>query len=183
MSDRIRFRPEQIHPSVFVARGAVVLGDVTLEEEASVWFTAVVRGDTEAVSVGRQSNIQDGCVLHADAGFPCRIGARVTIGHRAIVHGATVEDEAMIGMGAIVLNGAKIGRHSIVGAGALVPEGFEAPPRSLILGVPGKVRREISDDEAEYLRQAALHYVRAAAEFAAIPELNGLNRPADDRPD
>src|SRR5580693_4230045 len=116
MSRNTTFRPEQIHPTVFLAPGSVVVGDVTIGEQSSVWFQAVIRGDTEAIRIGRRSNVQDGAVLHADPGFPCSLGDGVTVGHRAIVHGATVADNVTIGMGAIVLNGAKIGADSIVGA-------------------------------------------------------------------
>lgn len=166
MSDRTRFRAEQVHDSVFIAPGAVVVGDVTLEAEASVWFQAVLRGDTDRIVVGEQSNIQDGAVLHADFGFPCVIGAGVTIGHRAIIHGATVGDNTTIGMGATVLNDAVIGENSIVGAAALVTEGTIVPPGSLVLGVPGKVKRALTTEEIERNRLSAEHYVNNAKLFA-----------------
>ena len=159
------FRREQVHSSVFLATGAVVIGDVTIGEHSSVWFNAVVRGDTEAIRIGAMSNVQDGAVLHADPGFPCTLGDSVTVGHGAIVHGAQVEDGVTIGMGAIVLNGARIGRGSLIGAGALVPEHAEIPPGSLVLGVPGKVRRALSSEEVEKHQAAAARYVEAAREY------------------
>jgi len=138
---------------------AVVIGRVLLGARASVWPLAVIRGDTDVITVGDESNVQDGAVLHADAGVPCTVGARVTIGHRAIVHGCTVGDEALIGMGAIVMNHAAIGASSIVGAGAVVPEGMEVPPGSMAVGVPARVVRPLSDAEREAVRQSARHYV------------------------
>jgi carbonic anhydrase/acetyltransferase-like protein (isoleucine patch superfamily) len=119
-SDHIRFRPEQIDPTAWIAPTAVVLGDVTIGPDSTIWYHAVIRGDTEAIHVGCETNVQDGCILHADPGFPCTLGDRVTLGHGAIVHGATVSDDCLIGMRAVVMNGAKIGRGSIVGVGAIV---------------------------------------------------------------
>ena len=127
-----------VHPLAYVA------GDVELADGVFVLPFAVLRGDTDTIRVGRDTNIQDGAILHADEGVPCTLGARVTVGHRAIVHGATVEDDALIGMGAIVLNRAIVGRGSLIGAGAVVPEGMVIPPHSLVLGVPAKVIREVS---------------------------------------
>lgn len=159
------FRPEQIHPSVFIAAGAVIVGDVTLAQEVSVWFNAVLRGDTEALTVGAGSNIQDGCIFHADPGYPITIGQNCTIGHRAIVHGAQVGDNCVIGMGAILLNGALVGDDSIVGAGALVTQGKIFPPRSLILGSPAKTVRELTADEIADNLQSASGYVEKACAF------------------
>src|SRR5688500_15169659 len=130
---QIEFRPEQIDPTAFIAPGAVVLGDVTVGPRSSVWFQAVLRGDVEKIIVGAETNIQDGCVLHADPGFPCMLGDRVTLGHGAIVHGATVEDDVMIGMRAVVMTGARIGAGSIVAVGAVVLEGMEIPPGSVVM--------------------------------------------------
>lgn len=138
---------------------AVVIGRVRLGARASVWPLAVIRGDTDDITVGDETNVQDGAVLHADAGVPCAVGARVTIGHRAIVHGCTVEDEALIGMGAIVMNRAVVGSGSIVGAGAVVPEGMEIPPGSMAVGVPARVVRRLSDAERDAVRASAAHYV------------------------
>lgn len=144
--------------TAWIAPGAWVVGDVELAEGSSVWFGAVLRGDTEPIAVGENSNIQDGCVLHTDPGFPLRIGAGVTVGHRAVLHGCVVEDGSLIGMGAVVLNGARIGSGSIIGAGALVPEGKSIPERSLAVGVPARVVRELNKSELEGLRKSAEGY-------------------------
>ena len=162
MSEPDRLDPSmtQIAPEAFVARGATVVGDVHVAADASLWYGVVARGDVASIRVGAGSNIQDLSVLHADEGFPCTIGEGVTVGHRCIVHGATVEDHALIGMGAIVMNGAVIGAESLVGAGALVTEGTVVPPRSLVLGAPAKVRRTLTDEEVAGLHESAAHYVR-----------------------
>lgn len=165
--DDIRFRPELVDPTAFIAPGAVVLGNVTIAARASVWFAAVVRGDTAAIVVGEETNVQDGCVLHADPGYPCTLGKRVTLGHGAIVHGATVEDDVLIGMRAVVMNGAKIGRGSIVAVGAVVTEGTEIPPGSIVMGQPAKVKRPAEPRDAERIRHAAAHYVEAAKVYLA----------------
>jgi carbonic anhydrase/acetyltransferase-like protein (isoleucine patch superfamily) len=128
-----------------------VVGDVHLGEESSVWYGAVLRGDTEPIRVGARTNIQDGCVLHADPGYPAIVGDDCVVGHNAIVHGCVVEDGCLIGMGATVLNGARIGEGSIVAAGALVPEGKEFPPRSLIVGIPAKRAKDVSEEQEESL--------------------------------
>ncbi|MCE9555578.1 MAG: gamma carbonic anhydrase family protein [Planctomycetes bacterium] len=165
MSDRPNFRPEQVAPSAFIADGAVVLGDVTLGEQSSVWFQAVLRGDVASIRIGSRTNIQDGCVLHADEGFPCMLGDDVTVGHRAIVHGCTIEDRVLIGMGAIVMNGAVIGHDSIVAVGAVVPEGMHVPPNSLAIGLPAKVRRTLEAKDHARIAHAAEHYVRNAERY------------------
>ena len=134
-----------IDPTAFIHPEAFVCGDVTLGPRASVWPSAVIRADSAPITVGDSSNVQDGVVIHVDPGLPCTIGARVTIGHRAMVHGATVEDDCLIGIGAIVLNRVVVGRGSLVGAGALCSEGMVIPPNSLVLGVPAKVIREVDD--------------------------------------
>jgi carbonic anhydrase/acetyltransferase-like protein (isoleucine patch superfamily) len=157
-----RHRPELVHESAFIAAGAIVIGNVTLAEECSVWFNAVIRGDSEAILIGAGTNVQDGCILHADPGRPCLLGQRVTLGHGAIVHGAVIEDDVLIGMRAVVMNGAKIGRGSIVGVGAVVLENFEAPPGSIVLGMPGKVVRNVGERDLAKIRHAAEHYVAAA---------------------
>ena len=164
------FRSELVHPSAWIAPGAVVVGDVTLGENSSVWFQAVLRGDTDPIRVGRRTNIQDGCILHADPGFPCQLGDGVTLGHRAIVHGAIVEDDVLIGMGAIVMNGARIGAGSIVGVGAVVTEGTIVPAGSLVLGLPGKVRRELTSEEIARNRRTAQIYVDRSREYRAEAE-------------
>ncbi|MFB8776073.1 gamma carbonic anhydrase family protein [Streptomyces broussonetiae] len=140
-------REPKVDEGVFVAPTASVIGDVTLRAGASVWYGAVLRGDVERISVGPSSNVQDNCTLHADPGFPVTVGERVSIGHNAVVHGATVEDDCLIGMGATVLNGAVIGTGSLVAAQALVPQGMVVPPGSLVAGVPAKVRRELTEEE------------------------------------
>lgn len=151
-------RPD-VAPGAFVHEAAEVIGRVRLGSRASVWPRAVLRGDTEEIEVGDETNVQDGAVLHADPGFPCRLGARVTVGHLACVHGCVVEDGALIGMGAIVMNGARVGAGSIVGAGALVPEGADVPPGSMVLGVPGRVTRATSPGEREGVLRSAARYV------------------------
>lgn len=143
----------------FVHPTAVIIGRVTLGERVSVWPTAVIRGDTDTIDIGDDSNVQDGTVIHADPGLPTRIGKRVAIGHRAIVHGSTVEDDSLIGMGAILLNGTHVGSGSIVGAGAVCREGMQIPPNSLVLGVPGRVVRETTDAERERIRSTVESYV------------------------
>jgi carbonic anhydrase/acetyltransferase-like protein (isoleucine patch superfamily) len=165
MDDAVRFRREQIDPSVFIAPSAAIMGDVTIGAESSVWFQSVLRGDVEAIRVGRRTNIQDGCILHADEGFPCTLGDGVTLGHGAIVHGATIEDDVLIGMRAVVMNGARIGRGSIVAVGSVVLEGMEVPPGSIVMGMPGKIRAAADDRHLERIRHAADHYVENARRF------------------
>lgn len=163
----MQFRSEQADPSVYIAPNATVVGDVTLCAEASVWFTAVLRGDVERIVVGPRSNIQDGAILHADAGVPCVIDAGVTVGHRAIVHGATVGRNTTIGMGAIVLNGAIIGEDCIVGAGAVVTEGALIPPGSLVLGIPARVKRTLTAEEIAHNEASANHYAHLAKRYSS----------------
>jgi gamma-carbonic anhydrase len=151
----------------FVAPGAMVIGDVTIEAGASVWYNAVLRGDIAPIHLGRGSNVQDGSVLHVDEGVPCTIGDHVVIGHGAVVHSAVVEDGALIAMHATVLSNAHIGRESIVGAHALVPPGKDFPARSLIVGVPGKVAREVTDAEAAETRANAARYAGYAQQHRA----------------
>lgn len=161
------FRPRQVDAGVFLAPTSVVVGDVTIQAHSSVWYGAVIRGDCEAISIGQRTNVQDGCVLHADPGFPCTLGDGVTVGHGAIVHGATVEENVVIGMRAVVMNGARIGRDSLIGVGAVVTEGVQIPPGSLVLGLPGKVVRRLNEEEIAHNRLSAEHYVAAARQFAA----------------
>lgn len=149
----------EIGPGAFVHEAAEVIGRVRIGADASVWPRAVIRGDTEEIVVGAATNVQDGAVLHADPGFPCNLGERVTVGHLAVVHGCSVGDEALIGMGAVVMNGAVVGAGSIVGAGAVVPEGTEIPPGSMALGVPARVVREITEEERRGLVGSAERYV------------------------
>jgi 6-phosphogluconolactonase len=160
---------EQIDPSAYIAPNATVFGKVRIGRESTVLFHAVIRGDCEEICIGQRSNVQDLACLHADPGFPCRLGDEVTLGHGAIVHGATIEDRVLIGIRAVVLNGAKIGRESIIGAGAVVPEGKTIPPRSLVLGVPGKVVRELTAEDIAYIEHAAQHYVVAGRQYRRQP--------------
>lgn len=155
-----------IHPDAYIAPNATVVGDVHIGAGSSVFFGSVLRGDREPITIGEDTNIQDNCVLHTDAGFPIRIGRGCTIGHGAILHGCTIGDNTLVGMGAIVLNGAKIGRDCIIGAGALVPQGMEIPDGSLAFGSPAKVRRALTEEEVRSNRAAAEFYCREAAEYA-----------------
>lgn len=155
-----------IHPTAFIHDGAFVIGDVTLGARVSVWPTAVLRGDTAPIVVGEDSNVQDGTVVHVDYGVPCTIGARVGIGHRAVIHGATVESDSLIGMGAILLNNVVVGSGSIVGAGAVCPEGMVIPPNSLVLGVPGRVVRQTTDAERERIAKTVQAYLALQREHA-----------------
>jgi carbonic anhydrase/acetyltransferase-like protein (isoleucine patch superfamily) len=152
-----------VHESVFVAPTASIIGNATLARDSSAFYGVSVRADTAAITVGEGSNLQDNVVLHADPGFPCTVGERVSVGHAAVVHGCTVEDDCLIGMGATVLNGAVIGAGSLVAAGAVVLEGTVVPPRSLVAGVPGKVRRELTDEEYDGVRANAARYRELAA--------------------
>ncbi|MBD1536725.1 gamma carbonic anhydrase family protein [Pseudarthrobacter sp. NKDBFgelt] len=152
-----------VHESVFVAPTASIIGNATLARDSSAFYGVSVRADTAAITVGEGSNLQDNVVLHADPGFPCTVGERVSVGHAAVVHGCTVEDDCLIGMGATVLNGAVIGAGSLVAAGAVVLEGTVVPPRSLVAGVPGKVRRELTEEEYDGVRANAARYRELAA--------------------
>lgn len=156
-----------IDPAAWVAPSADLIGDVRLSRGASVWFNAVIRADNTPILLGEDSNFQDGAVGHSDPGAPLSIGARVTVGHQAILHGCTVEDEALIGMGARILNGAVIGAQCIVGAGALVTEGKVFEPRSLIVGSPARAVRALGDDQVAMLRLSAAHYADKAVRYAA----------------
>ena len=150
----------------WIAPSAAVIGKVKLERFASVWFGAVIRGDNELITIGENSNVQDGAVMHTDPGLPLTVGRNCTVGHMAMLHGCTIGDESLIGIGAIVLNGAKIGRHCLVGAGALVTEGKEFPDGSMILGSPAKVVRQLTPEQIEGLRHSAQHYKTNAQRFA-----------------
>lgn len=163
----------QVPDSAWIADNAQVLGRVRLGERCSIWFGAVLRGDTESISVGEDSNVQDNSVLHADEGLPLVVGARVTVGHQVMLHGCTIGDESLIGIGATVLNGARIGKHCLVGAGSLVTEGKEFPDGSLIMGSPAKVVRALTPEQIEGLRRSAAHYVHNAERYR-----RGLNRVA-----
>ncbi|WP_334151133.1 gamma carbonic anhydrase family protein [Hyphomicrobium sp.] len=146
--------------SFWVAPNAVVLGKVVIETDASVWFGAVLRGDNEPIRVGARSNVQDGCVLHTDPGFPLEIGEDCTVGHMVMLHGCTIGRGSLIGIGSIIMNGAKIGEECLIGANTLIPEGKVIPPRSMVLGSPGKIVRELSDEDARRFGGAAGRYVK-----------------------
>jgi carbonic anhydrase/acetyltransferase-like protein (isoleucine patch superfamily) len=144
----------------WVAPTAVLIGKVRLEHEASVWWGAILRGDNELITVGRGSNVQDACVLHTDPGYPLVVGANVTVGHMAMLHGCTIGEGSLIGIGAVVLNGARIGRNCLIAARALVGEGKEIPDNSLVMGMPGKVTGEVRPEQAERMRRGTANYVR-----------------------
>ncbi|RMH04665.1 MAG: gamma carbonic anhydrase family protein [Planctomycetota bacterium] len=155
----------------FVARGAVVTGDVELGEDASVWFGCVVRGDDAPIRIGPRTNLQDGCIVHCDTGAPQTIGADCTIGHGAIVHGVEIGDGVLIGMGAVILGGARIGAGAVIAAGAVVKENAEVPPRALMAGVPARFVREVSEKEVAFMRHSIPHYIETARGYlAAEPE-------------
>ena len=155
----------QLADTAWVADSAQVMGNVTLAADSSVWFGVTVRGDTETIAIGQGSNIQDGSVLHADVGMPLVVGENVTVGHKVMLHGCTIGDESLIGIGAIVLNGAKIGKNCLVGAGSLVTEGKAFPDGSMIMGSPAKAVRQLTPQQMEGLRMSARHYVDNAQRF------------------
>ena len=155
----------QLGQDVWIAPNATVIGDIRLADRASVWFNAVLRGDNDPIFIGAETNIQDGSILHTDKDVPMSIGARVTVGHKVMLHGCTVGDGCLIGIGSILLNRCQIGAHSIVGANTLIPEGKVFPERVLIVGSPGKVVRELTDDEVARLEKSAAHYVQNARRY------------------
>lgn len=159
------FEADKAHESVWIAEGAIVVGDVTLHEDVSVWFNAVMRGDTDSITIGARTNIQDLTMIHCDPGAPTKIGEDCTVGHRAIIHGATIGDRVLVGMGAIVLNNCIVGDDCIIGAGALLTQGKTFPPRSLILGSPAKVVRELKDEDLLMIKYGAAHYVEKAKQY------------------
>jgi carbonic anhydrase/acetyltransferase-like protein (isoleucine patch superfamily) len=153
---------KKIHPTAFIAPTAAVMGDVTIGEDASIWYGAVLRGDMAPIVIGAQSNIQDGTIVHVDEGVPCTVGRRVGVGHRVILHGCTVGDECLIAMGSVLLNGVLIGSGSVVAAGAVIPEGMQVPPRSLVMGVPGRIVRPVDAALTERVAATWSHYVEEA---------------------
>ena len=159
LSDRVPV----IGENAWIADNATVVGSVTLGADTSVWFNAVIRGDHDPVFIGQGSNVQDGAILHTDDGFPLWIGERVTIGHMAMLHGCTVGEGALIGMNAVVLNGAVIGKNCLIGANTLIPEGKTIPDRSLVVGTPGRIIRELTDDEIANILSGAQSYIENAA--------------------
>jgi carbonic anhydrase/acetyltransferase-like protein (isoleucine patch superfamily) len=170
----------QIHPSAFIAPGAVIIGQAEVKEKASVWFGAIIRSDTERIVIGAGSNVQDGAVLHADPGDPCILGSQVTIGHRAVVHGATIDDGALVGIGAIVLNQARIGKGAMVGAGAVVPPGMEIPDGMLAVGVPAKIRGPVdaTKNAANYIELSG-RYLKGLSPLVLVGQFRITMRGQD----
>lgn len=160
-------KPEKDGDGQFVAHNATVIGSVKLMKKSSIWFNVVIRGDNELITIGPESNIQDGSVLHTDPGIPLNIGRGVTVGHKAMLHGCQIGDYSLIGINAVVLNGAKIGKHCLIGANTLIPEGMEIPDGSMVIGSPGKVRRELNDSQKKMLEFSAAHYVKNAERYLA----------------
>lgn len=164
-------QPALVGEGHFVAPNAAVIGRVTLQSYASVWFGCVLRGDVEDITIGEGSNIQDGTVVHADPGYPVTVGRDVTVGHNAMLHGCSIGDGSLVGIGAVVLNGATVGRGCLIAANALVTEGMEVPDGSVVMGSPGKVRKSLGDEERKLLAVNATHYVDNAARFASELEV------------
>ncbi|MGM0768834.1 MAG: gamma carbonic anhydrase family protein [Pseudomonadota bacterium] len=158
-------KPELQGGGQFVAANASVIGSVRLLEKSSVWFNVVIRGDNDWITVGPESNVQDGSVLHTDPGIPLTLGRGVTVGHKAMLHGCEVGDYSLIGINAVVLNGAKIGKHCLIGANTLIPEGMEIPDGSMVVGSPGKIKRELNDSQKKMLELSAVHYVQNAERY------------------
>jgi len=152
--------------ALFRAGNATIMGDVTIGSDVGIWFGAVIRADKDRIVIGDRSNIQDNCVVHTSAGFPTIIGRDVSVGHGAILHGCRIGDRVLVGMGAIVLNGAHIGSGSVIGAGAVVREGMEVPAGSVVVGIPGKVIKQASDDQQQHILDNAASYVTLAGEYA-----------------
>lgn len=158
-------RVSYLGDNVWIAPTAAIIGDVRFHANASVWFNAVIRAENDAVIIGEDSNIQDGSILHVDPGFPLTIGKGVTVGHKAMLHGCTIGDYSLIGINAVILNGAKIGKHCLIGANALIPEGMEIPDGSLVVGSPGKIKRELTLEQRKGLEESAARYVANAQRF------------------
>ncbi len=159
----------KLHESVFMAEGAQVIGDVTIGKDASIWFNAVVRGDVNYITIGERTNVQDNSVIHVThKKHPTIVASNVTIGHAAVIHGCTIEDFCLIGMGAVLLDGCRIGNHSIVAAGALVREGFTVPPRTLVAGLPARIVKELSENEITRLQDSAQHYVDYVSNYRRV---------------
>ena len=159
-----------VDPSVFLAVGSVLIGDVNIGADSSIWYNTVLRGDMNKIRIGKRTNVQDLSIIHVDfKKFGTHIGDEVTIGHHCVIHGCTIKDRVLIGMGAILMNGSVIGEDSVVGAGALITEGMVVPPRSLVIGSPAKVKRELKPEEIAFLKESANHYVNYAREHQKIP--------------
>jgi carbonic anhydrase/acetyltransferase-like protein (isoleucine patch superfamily) len=162
---RLGEKTPQLAPSVWIAPNATVIGDVHLAENVSIWWNAVLRGDNDPISIGANTNIQDGSVLHTDIGMPLTLGRDITVGHMVMLHGCTVGDGSLIGIKSVILNGAVIGRQCLIGANTLIPEGKVIPDRSLVMGSPGKVVRELTDEQLARLAYSAAHYVENAQRY------------------
>ncbi|MCP4690769.1 MAG: gamma carbonic anhydrase family protein [Desulfobacterales bacterium] len=161
----------EIGKNVFIAPTAVVIGDVKIGDDASIWYGVVIRGDMASITIGRKTNIQDNCTVHTDAGFPAEIGDRVTVGHNAVVHGCAVEDDALVGIGSVVLNGSRVGRGSVVASGSVVREGQTISPRSLMAGVPAKLKKELTKEDAALFSQPMKNYLELSKAHQALPEI------------
>jgi carbonic anhydrase/acetyltransferase-like protein (isoleucine patch superfamily) len=159
--------PEKTGDGHFIAHNATIIGSVRLMEQSSVWFNVVIRGDNDLITIGPETNVQDGSVLHTDPGVPLTLGRGVTVGHKAMLHGCSVGDYSLIGINAVILNGAKIGKHCLIGANTLIPEGMEIPDGSMVVGSPGKIRRELNDNQKKMLELSAEHYVQNARRYVA----------------
>lgn len=160
-------RPEFRGEGQFVANNATVIGSVVMEEHSSVWFNAVIRGDNDVITIGPETNIQDGAVLHTDANIKLTLGRGVTVGHNVMLHGCEIGDYSLIGINAVVLNGAKIGKHCLIGANTLIPERMVVPDGSMVVGSPGKVKKELNDNQKKMLELSAAHYVHNARRYIA----------------
>lgn len=171
MQYQIKGKAPTIGKSCFIAPSADLIGEVRMQDKSSVWFNCVLRADNEPITVGENSNIQDGSILHVDPGFPIVVGSNVTVGHKVMLHGCTIGDNSLIGMNAVILNGARIGRHCLIGAGALVTENMEIPDGQLVLGSPARIVKALDDKTIEMLRQGANHYVENARNYATGLEL------------
>jgi carbonic anhydrase/acetyltransferase-like protein (isoleucine patch superfamily) len=158
----------RINKKAFVAEGVVITGDFSLGEYSSLWYGTIARADVDKIAIGSRTNIQDGCIIHCSGGFPTIIGDCVSVGHRALLHGCTIADNCLIGMGSIIMDGAVIGGHSIIGAGSLITPGRKIPPYSVVMGSPGKVVRRTSDKEADEIKKRALAYVGLAKEYSGV---------------
>lgn len=159
------YREGMYEQAAFIAQDADLIGNVVLEEDSSIWFHAVLRGDHDKIHIGKGSNIQDGCVLHADEGFPVEVGTDVTVGHGAIVHGCKIGDGTLVGMGAIILNGADIGKNCVIGAGTLVTQGMIVPDNMLVIGSPGKVKRQVTENEIRENLKNTMDYVKLGRDY------------------
>ena len=160
MKNLIKYKDKQpfIHDSVYLADGVHIIGDVKIDENTSVWFNATLRGDIENIHLGEGSNVQDSCVLHTDPGYPLKVGKNVTVGHLVMLHGCSIDDNSLIGIGAVCLNGSKIGKNCLIGARALITENKIIPDNSLVMGSPGKIVRQVTDEEIEAMKQNAIRY-------------------------